>query len=480
MKPLTKYPLLIALIFYSMAVYSQNGPEKAGRLEDGRFILKIALSWNNQQKEKLAGLFDLDSLIMDKIFTRNFAYLNDSTEWIVQSIRPGLVEISKPLGLPSDTWVSDIILSEITKASKIPPPTPPPAPANYGVNDLTQPEAFSYTDGTACFFLPGYQNAKNVHLSGSFNQWSTMRMPMKKTADGWTYCIDLPPGKHLYKFIVDGRWMPDPNNKKRESDGHRSYNSLIFCYNQVFELNGYENARRVILAGSFNDWNSRELRMEKTPEGWKLPIFLREGTHAYKFIVDGNWILDPANPVTRPDGSGNINSFIGIGDTAIFRLRGFENAENVILTGSFNAWNRGELFMEKIDDTWQIPYVLGAGNYEYKFIVDGRWITDPLNPFITGSGDLTNSFFAFKPNHLFVLSDFSDAERVVVSGSFNGWSHNDYRMVYRDGEWVFPVYLTPGRHSYKFIVDGEWILDPDNPLWEDNEFGTGNSVLWVE
>jgi hypothetical protein len=23
-------------------------------------------------------------------------------------------------------------------------------------------------------------------------------------------------------------------------------------------------------------------------------------------------------------------------------------------------------------------------------------------------------------------------------------------------------------------------VDPDNPLWEENEHGTGNSVLWIE
>jgi hypothetical protein len=29
------------------------------------------------------------------------------------------------------------------------------------------------------------------------------------------------------------------------------------------------------------------------------------------------------------------------------------------------------------------------------------------------------------------------------------------------------------------IVDKEWKLDPGNELWEENEYGTGNSVLWI-
>jgi hypothetical protein len=52
-------------------------------------------------------------------------------------------------------------------------------------------------------------------------------------------------------------------------------------------------------------------------------------------------------------------------------------------------------------------------------------------------------------------------------------------MVIKDGKWTLPVYLAPGKYTYKFIVDNHWITDPGNPLWEDNEYGTNNSVLWI-
>jgi hypothetical protein len=53
-------------------------------------------------------------------------------------------------------------------------------------------------------------------------------------------------------------------------------------------------------------------------------------------------------------------------------------------------------------------------------------------------------------------------------------------MIKKAGAWIFPIYLKPGKYTYKFIVDQKWILDPANDLWEDNEYGTGNSVLWIE
>lgn len=478
MKKYLKYLPLLAALFFSEFLSGQAGPEKAGKIIDGRFVLNINLNWNIEERARFAELYDLDSLIVSAIFSEKLAYINDSTEWSIRIIRKGQLEISKELGKGSGAQLDNIVLSGQRDHSK--PPQPVSIPANYGRNNFASAEGFSYYDGQACFLLPGFIKAKSVFLSGSFNQWSTMQLPMQKTEKGWEVCLKLPAGKHYYKFIVDGNWMYDPNNKLREKDGHRSHNSVVYCYNHVFTFASESYVKRAIVAGSFNSWNQRELEMIRIPTGWELPLYLREGTHAYKFIVDGRWMTDPANPDVRPDGSGNYNSYLGIGDTLLFRLSSFPEAESVVLTGNFNAWNKGELFMVWNGNEWHLPYVLASGNYEYKFIVDGRWVTDPLNPFSTGEGDFVNSIVAFKPNHVFKLQGFAKANHVIVTGSFNGWSHTDYRMVYSDGEWVFPIFLNPGRHSYKFVVDGEWILDSSNPLWEENEFGTGNSVLWIE
>ena len=116
--------------------------------------------------------------------------------------------------------------------------------------------------------------------------------------------------------------------------------------------------------------------MNKTVAGWSLPLYLAEGTHTYKFIVDGKWISDEQKSEKLPDGHGNFNSVLRIGQTHLFRLRGFENAKNVLLSGSFNGWKTDELIMNKTGSGWELPYTLGAGNYEYKFIVDGKWVTD--------------------------------------------------------------------------------------------------------
>jgi len=91
-----------------------------------------------------------------------------------------------------------------------------------------------------------------------------------------------------------------------------------------------------------------------------------------------------------------------------------------------------------------------------------------------------NSSFTFKPNYTFILKLFTEAQDVFVTGSFNGWREDSYRMVKKDDIWTCPVYLKPGKYTYKFIVDGRWLLDPGNDAWEENREGTGNSVLWIE
>ena len=239
-----------------------------------------------------------------------------------------------------------------------------------------------------------------------------------------------------------------------------------------------QNAKKVFLAGSFNNWEEKQLSLKKTGSGWELPLYLAQGTHTYKFIVDGKWITDENNREVLPDGHGAYNSVIRLGKPHLFKLDGFQNAAEVILAGSFNQWRDFELKMNKTATGWELPYVIGAGNYEYKFKVDGKWIADPGNP--VSSPVSGNSFLILEPNYTFRLKGFKNSKKVFLAGDFNSWDPNAYAMRKDGDDWVFPVHMSVGKHLYKFIVDDKWVIDPGNKLWEQNEYGTGNSVIWVE
>lgn len=72
------------------------------------------------------------------------------------------------------------------------------------------------------------QWARQVLLSGEFNRWSVAATPMNRQEDGrWQATIELPPGRHSYKFVVDGRWITDPTAREQVADGFGASNSVI-------------------------------------------------------------------------------------------------------------------------------------------------------------------------------------------------------------------------------------------------------------
>ena len=49
-------------------------------------------------------------------------------------------------------------------------------------------------------------DAKNVFLTGTFNDWSETSIPIAKGNDGnWNVHVDLSPGRYEYRFLVDGK-----------------------------------------------------------------------------------------------------------------------------------------------------------------------------------------------------------------------------------------------------------------------------------
>jgi hypothetical protein len=86
---------------------------------------------------------------------------------------------------------------------------------------------------------------------------------------------------------------------------------------------------------------------------------------------------------------------------------------------------------------------------------------------------------SLKGNTTFRLRGYNDANVVALAGSFNNWNQSQYICGREGGEWICRTDLEPGKHAYKFIVDGNWLLDPDNPNTEDDDYGVKNSVIMV-
>ncbi len=70
--------------------------------------------------------------------------------------------------------------------------------------------------------------AGEVLLTGSFNAWDEAGQPLKKGKSGiWKLKLKLPPGRHEYRYIVDGQWVTDPCCGETVDNGHGERNSVI-------------------------------------------------------------------------------------------------------------------------------------------------------------------------------------------------------------------------------------------------------------
>jgi hypothetical protein len=445
-------------------------------VRNGKMYIELGKDLSERTIDSFIVQFNLSDIGLKQFIRKNNPDSILKSGWTIEMNNEVGVIISKQLmALDIDNPADKIIFAEKhpTLAEMF------PAVNNgiqYGYNRFRNAMPFAVSDSTVNFFLRNNIKAERVMLAGSFNNWSPQALSMNRTDSGWIAQVKLGPGKYWYKFIVDGRWMTDNDNLVKENDGLGNTNSVFYRPNVLFALDGFTNARKVFLSGSFNNWRPSELQMIKSAHGWELPLYLAEGTHTYKFVIDGQWKADQKNPDRLPDGHGDFNSVLSIGKPYVFKLNDYSNASQVFLSGSFNGWREDELLMNKTAKGWELPYTLGPGNYEYKFRVDGKWIADPST---SASSENNNSYLIIQPNYTFRLKGFGNAKTIYLAGDFNDWNPSSFAMKKQGDEWVFSVHLSTGKHRYKFIVDGKWIIDPSNKLWEQNEYGTGNSVIWI-
>jgi 1,4-alpha-glucan branching enzyme len=80
------------------------------------------------------------------------------------------------------------------------------------------PVRFDFTD----------PKASTVSVAGSFNRWQPEAKTLHPTEGGhWWKETALPPGTYEYCFVVDGRWIPDPQAKETVPNPFGGTNSVL-------------------------------------------------------------------------------------------------------------------------------------------------------------------------------------------------------------------------------------------------------------
>ncbi len=69
--------------------------------------------------------------------------------------------------------------------------------------------------------------AMSVQLVGDFTHWKDSPINMQKESSGvWRTSVELGPGTHHYRFLVDGQWRDDPECTVRVSNPYGGENSV--------------------------------------------------------------------------------------------------------------------------------------------------------------------------------------------------------------------------------------------------------------
>ncbi len=314
MKGYIKYILLIFICFSTLVVDAQETPVYT--IENGDVVFNFDIrDYKKVTKDKSSQRLDFNDLDIYEVSVSGQFNNWSRDRWKMKKTGPHTYQLRKRLKHFKDSFAwefkflvnnsywaepsedfNDIIESEKSNLNR----------KSY---NLKLYAAIVAPTGNATFYLPGHENAKHVILSGTFNLWNEEEFRMEKVDGGWRITLLLRPDTYEYKFIVDGKWMHDRNNKKKVRNEYHTFNSIYTIDKEVtFRLKGFSSASKIALAGDFNDWKTDNLLMEKDQDSWVLKVRLSGGKHHYKYIVDGRWIVDPTNSVKERDRYGNINS----------------------------------------------------------------------------------------------------------------------------------------------------------------------------
>ncbi|MEJ5257178.1 MAG: glycoside hydrolase family 13 [Fervidobacterium sp.] len=345
--------------------------------------------------------------------------------------------------------------------------------------------AVEYRDGKVVFTFKA--QAQVVYLAGTFNNWSPTAWPMKLVGDTWVYEVELKPGTYQYKYVIDGKtWKEDPEAPAYTDDGFGGKNGLFTLtpdgkilgatgtatagkdtgkkyilnekrQNTIFvDVDGYvviryynKDAKQPFIAGTFNNWKADDTALYFIEDGWwEAVLELQPGIYEYKFVVDGNWIVDPNAFAFVDDGFG--------GQNGVFEV--VREGGKLIVRAPAGAVSESAEKPEKPQTTE--TRVTKVEQTKHQVLKPGLSIVDGKVMFV-----------AKKDN----------AQEAYLAGTFNGWNPRGQKMQLIDGYWVTTLALQPGIHKYKFVfvIGGNdvWEEDPYAPGYEPDGYGGKNGVF---
>jgi chromosome partitioning protein len=152
---------------------------------------------------------------------------------------------------------------------------------------------------------------------------------------------------------------------RRHLDGHH-FDTIIRYSVKLAEAasHGVPIADYCRHCAGYEDYQALAAEVLKQEDDWSATEPPAVNGHAAR-LSSGDESLEPAAPALTSEG-------------VIFTIEASE-AERVQLAGDFNDWALSGSDMELDGGVWKKVVKLAPGRYRYRYVVDGRWQSDPLN-----------------------------------------------------------------------------------------------------
>lgn len=118
---------------------------------------------------------------------------------------------------------------------------------------------------------------------------------------------------HLAKEYLERQWDHEMPQQKLGWDNvvHEHFGPKKVPGGVLFQVQS-PNASWVEIAGDFNQWIPEPMVRSQLPGMWQKVIPIGSGKYRYKFIIDGEWQMDPYHPVRQQNAYGTYDSYLEI------------------------------------------------------------------------------------------------------------------------------------------------------------------------
>lgn len=259
---------------------------------------------------------------------------------------------------------------------------------------------------------------ESAYVKGSWkSDWSEY-FHMSEDSDGvWSVTANLSlDNSYEYGIVVNDSWVGDTTNPNKDGNSKILRNPVYNNDGSVkifyYPVGNEKDVNLLYKTDDASEYTSIDMNYDECHSALLSATITEDGNYTYLFEIDGQEVSDkdckdPVFAITSvPKDDASVKSPVVDNKEVKFNYYA-PMAKKVALAGEMNSWS-SEADVMTLDATtgfWSITKTLSAGKYEYKFVVDGNWVTDSRNESSSNG------------NSVVYLSGLSDATYEIEAGN---------------------------------------------------------------